>query len=117
MRAAVIKQHGPPESITFEDRPVPKPGENQVLIRIRACALNHLDTWVRRGVPGHKFPLPMIPGCDVAGVVDALGPGVTYAKKGDRVAVAPGLSCGACRACLSGRDQLCASYGILGEHR
>jgi NADPH:quinone reductase-like Zn-dependent oxidoreductase len=118
MRCVVVHEHSEStEVLKFEERDVPEPGPGEVRVKVAACALNHLDTWVRRGVPGHKFPLPMIPGCDVAGTVDVLGPGVSNAKVGDRVAVAPGLSCGACRACLSGRDQLCASYGILGEHR
>jgi len=77
--------------------------------------LNHLDLWVRNGVPGHEFPLPIVPGCDVAGVVDALGPGVAGVTVGDEVVVAPGVSCGRCPACRSGQDPLCRSYGILGE--
>jgi NADPH:quinone reductase-like Zn-dependent oxidoreductase len=88
-----------------------------VRVRVRASGLNHLDTWVRRGVPGHRFPLPMIPGCDGAGTVDAVGPGVTSVAPGDEVVLAPGLSCGACRECSEGRDHLCAQYGILGETR
>jgi NADPH:quinone reductase-like Zn-dependent oxidoreductase len=117
MRCVLVREHSQStDALRFEERPVPEPGPSEVRVHVKACALNHLDTWVRRGVPGHKFPLPMIPGCDVAGAVDALGPGA-QAKVGDRVAVAPGLSCGACRQCLSGKDQLCASYGILGEHR
>jgi NADPH:quinone reductase-like Zn-dependent oxidoreductase len=73
--------------------------------------------WVRRGVPGHTFPLPIVPGCDGAGVVDAIGAGVANLKVGDRVSLAPGVSCGACEACASGQDQLCRNYGILGETR
>jgi NADPH:quinone reductase-like Zn-dependent oxidoreductase len=77
--------------------------------------LNHLDVWVRRGVPGHKFPLPIVPGCDVAGEIDALGAGAAGVAPGDRVVVAPGRSCGRCRACRSGNDPLCRDYGIRGE--
>jgi NADPH:quinone reductase-like Zn-dependent oxidoreductase len=117
MRCVVVREHGSTDVLRFDERPVPAPGPGEVRVRVEACALNHLDTWVRRGVPGHTFPLPLIPGSDVAGVVEALGPGVANANPGDRVAVAPGVSCGVCRACLSGRDQLCPSYGILGETR
>jgi NADPH:quinone reductase-like Zn-dependent oxidoreductase len=115
MRAAVIKQHGPPETIVFEDRSIPSPGENQYLVRVRACGLNHLDTWVRRGVPGHTFPLPLVPGSDVAGVVEKAGLATRRFKPGDRVIVNPGISCGQCAYCQSGRDHLCSKWGLLGE--
>ena len=118
MRCVVVREHGQDTSaLLFEEREIPEPGPGDVRIKVAACAMNHLDTWVRRGVPGHKFPLPIIPGCDIAGTVHALGPGVKDTKTGDRVAVSPGTSCGSCRACLSGRDHLCRDYGILGEHR
>ena len=77
--------------------------------------LNHLDLWVRNGVPGHTFPLPIVPGCDVAGVVDAVGPGATGIAVGDEVIVAPGRSCGRCPVCRRGEDALCKSFGIVGE--
>lgn len=115
MRAAVIKQHGAPESITFEDRPIPSPGENEYLIRVKACGLNHLDLWVRRGVPGHQFPLPLVPGSDITGVIEKAGLSAKQFKAGDRVIVDPGLSCGHCHYCQSGRDHLCAKWGLLGE--
>ena len=82
---------------------------------MRAVGLNHLDLWVRNGVPGHSFPLPIVPGCDVAGVVDALGPGAAGVAEGDEVVVAPGVSCGRCLSCRAGEDALCRTYGILGE--
>ncbi|MBI3555527.1 MAG: zinc-binding dehydrogenase [Deltaproteobacteria bacterium] len=115
MRAAVIKQHGPPESISFEDRPVPAPEAMQVLVKIKACGLNHLDLWVRRGVPGHKFPLPLVPGSDITGIVDKAGVGVSRFKTGDRVIIDPALSCGYCASCQAGRNHLCARWGLLGE--
>lgn len=117
MRAVVIREHGGPECLLFEERPTPVPGPGEVLIRVKACALNHLDVWVRKGVPGHKFPLPLVPGCDAAGVIEAVGPGVTSVEAGRPVLVAPGVSCGQCAACASGRDLLCRQYGILGESR
>ena len=88
-----------------------------MLIQVKACALNYLDLWVRKGVPGQRMPLPMIPGCDIAGVVKKAGSFVKGVKTGDRVVVAPGISCGRCARCLNGQDNLCASYGIIGENR
>lgn len=117
MRVVRIHEHGGLDRLRFEEAPLPEPGPGEVRIRVRAIGINHLDTWVRRGVPGHTFPLPMIPGCDGAGDVDAVGPGVTARRVGDRVLVAPGFSCGACAACASGRDHLCRHYGIFGEMR
>ncbi|MDX1389819.1 MAG: alcohol dehydrogenase catalytic domain-containing protein, partial [Acidobacteriota bacterium] len=76
MRAVVIAEHGGPEVLRLEDRPVPEPGPGEVRVAVRAVGLNHLDIWVRRGVPGHTFPLPLIPSSDVAGLVDAVGAGV-----------------------------------------
>lgn len=115
MRAVVIREHGGPEVLTFEDRPIPEPGPREVRVRVRAVGLNHLDLWVRDGVEGHSFPLPIVPGCDAAGVVDALGPGARGVAIGDEVVVAPGVSCGRCTACRAGNDALCPEYGILGE--
>jgi NADPH:quinone reductase-like Zn-dependent oxidoreductase len=117
MRAVVVREHGDPDRLLFEERPAPEPGPGEVRVAIAAAALNHLDAWVRRGVPGHTFPLPIIPGCDGSGVVDALGAGVANVKTGDRVCLAPGISCGVCELCASGQDQLCRKYGILGETR
>jgi NADPH:quinone reductase-like Zn-dependent oxidoreductase len=117
MRCVVVREHGGIDVLRPEERPVPEPGPGQVRVRLRAIGLNHLDTWVRRGVPGHTFPLPLIPSSDGAGVVDALGPGALAAgcKEGDAVVVLPGVSCGACEPCQSGLDQLCRRYHILGE--
>jgi NADPH:quinone reductase-like Zn-dependent oxidoreductase len=117
LRAVVIREHGGPEVLAFEDRPMPEPGARQIRIRVRAVGLNHLDLWVRGGVPGHAFPLPIVPGCDAAGVVDRLGPGASGVAVGDEVVVAPGVSCGRCDACRAGDDPLCRHFGILGESR
>ncbi len=95
---------------------MPVPGPGQVRIRVAACALNHLDLWVRKGLPGLRRPYPFILGSDVAGTIDALGAGMSGVAEGDEVLINPGLSCGRCRACLSGHDNLCRDYGILGEH-
>ena len=117
MRAVVIASHGGPEVLRVTERPDPEPGPGEVRVRIHAAALNHLDIWVRKGVPGVKYPLPIVPGSDGAGTVDALGPGVKDLEAGASVVLAPGLSCGVCERCLHGDDHLCRYYGILGEHR
>jgi NADPH:quinone reductase-like Zn-dependent oxidoreductase len=115
MRCVVVREHGGVEQLRIETRPVPEPGPGQVRVRLAAIGLNHLDTWVRRGVPGHKFPLPLIVGSDGAGTIDALGPGAVGVAVGDEVVILPGVSCGACAACQSGADQLCRHFHILGE--
>ena len=117
MQVVRIREHGGLDRLLFEEAPVPAPGPGEVRVAVRAAGLNHLDTWVRRGVPGHVFPLPLVPGCDGAGVVDAVGAGVASVKPGDRVVLAPGHACGTCRACAAGRDHLCRHYGIFGETR
>ena len=116
MRAVQIRQHGGIENIAVVELPKPAPAAGQVLLQVKAAAMNHLDTWVRRGIPGMKMPLPMIPGSDAAGVVVARGPGVPAPAEGTRVFVSPGFSCGWCADCLAGREPLCREYGILGEH-
>ncbi len=115
MQAVRIHEHGGLDVLRLEERPAPVAGPGQVLVQIKAAGVNHLDTWVRRGVPGHHFPLPITPGADGAGLVAALGAGVEGFAVGDRVAIAPGYSCGRCEACLSGRDHYCRHYGIYGE--
>lgn len=115
MKAVIIREHGGTEVLQIEELATPTPAADQVRIAVRAVGLNHLDTWVRRGVPGHTFPLPIIPGCDFSGVVDAVGDTVADIAVGDRVLAAPGFSCGRCRACLQGRDNLCKRYGVFGE--
>ncbi|HXW17646.1 MAG TPA: zinc-binding dehydrogenase, partial [Candidatus Acidoferrales bacterium] len=85
------------------------------LVRVRACALNHLDLWVRRGMPGIEIPLPHIPGSDIAGEIAAVGSAVWRVKVGDPVILAPGISCGQCAYCLSGADNFCRRYKIFGE--
>ena len=114
MKAVVFRKHGGPEVLEYADVPDPSPGPGHALIRVAACSLNHLDVWIRQGIPAYQITLPHISGCDVAGVIERLGPGVNDLKLGARVFVAPGLSCFACDACRSGDDNLCASYGIFG---
>jgi len=116
MKAIVIREHGGFERLEAAEVPEPLLAPGEAMVRVRALALNHLDIWLRRGVPGHKFPLPMIPGSDVSGVVESVPAGSSFAP-GDEVIVAPGYSCGHCQACLSGRDPLCLQFGMLGESR
>jgi NADPH:quinone reductase-like Zn-dependent oxidoreductase len=115
MKAILLKQHGGPEVLQLGDLPTPEPGLGQVLVRLRAAALNRLDLWVREGWPGIRLEYPHIPGADGAGVVEALGPGVTGWNLGDRVVINANLSCGVCDYCLAGWDNRCRSWQLLGE--
>jgi NADPH:quinone reductase-like Zn-dependent oxidoreductase len=117
MKAIVIREHGGTEKLEPAEVPDPQLLPGEAVVRVRAVALNHLDLWVRRGVPGHKFSLPMIPGSEVAGIIDAVAENSRGWKAGDEVLVAPGYSCGLCIACLSGNDPLCPATGIFGETR
>ncbi|HEX9163063.1 MAG TPA: zinc-binding dehydrogenase [Thermoanaerobaculia bacterium] len=115
MKAVVVREHGGPETLELSEVPDPQPRPGYAIVRVRAVALNHLDVWVRRGVPGHKFPLPLIAGAEVAGTIEQIEPNDLGWSAGDEVIVAPGFSCGHCVACLSGNDPLCARFGIFGE--
>ncbi len=117
MKAIIFKQHGGPEVLEIAQVPDPQIKANEVLIEVRACALNHLDVWVRNGLPGIKIPLPHILGNDIAGVVREVGELVTWADQGDEVMVQPGVSCGHCSECLAGRDNMCDEYDIIGYRR
>lgn len=111
MKAVRFHEHGPPEVLRFEDVPDPESRPGHALVRVRACAMNHLDLWQRRGLERVRIPLPHISGSDVAGeVVDGAG-GI---PAGTRVMIQPGLSCGTCSACAEGRENLCPSYDVLG---
>lgn len=116
MKAALFREFGGPERIRIEEVPTPAPGPGEALVRVRACGLNHLDLWVLGGLPALKTPLPFWTGCDIAGEVAAVGPGVTGVETGARVAVNPSLSCGVCEWCVKGEDSMCVRYRILGEH-
>ena len=114
MKAVLIREHGGLDKLELTEVPDPKPKAGEAIVRVRAAALNHLDLWVRRGIPGVKYPLPIIPCSEVAGVIEQVD-GESAWRAGDEVIVAPGYSCGVCIACLSGNDPLCESYGIFGE--
>jgi len=113
MKAVRIHQFGGPEVLTYEDIPDPEPRKDQVLVRVRACSLNHLDLWVRQGLPGVK--LPHIPGSDVAGEVAAIGDYVTGFTLGQRVVVAPMHYCGRCVKCVAGLQNQCREFTVLGN--
>ncbi len=117
MRAVVFHRHGGPEVLEETELPDPHVGAGDVLVRVKAVALNHLDIFVRRGWPGLKLPLPHILGSDVSGVIERVGAEVQGLTPGTPVIVQPGISCMRCEACLSGRDNACRSYGIVGENR
>lgn len=117
MQAACFHQHGGPDMIQVADLPEPAPGPGEVLVRVRAAALNRLDKWVRDGWPGLKLTLPHITGSDAAGVVAAVGAGVAEWQPGDRVAVNANVGCGVCAACAAGQDNLCERWQLMGETR
>ena len=116
MKGVFFRQHGDATVLEFGDLPEPKLGSADVLVQVKAVALNHLDIWVRKGWPGLTLPLPHVLGSDIAGVVERVGVEVSDVKPGEEVLVNPGLSCGHCERCLSGEDNLCRSYRMFGEH-
>lgn len=116
MRALTLTAAGGLEHLRLQDVPPPAPAPGWVAVRIRAAALNHLDLFVADGLPGEHPPFPFVVGSDGAGVVEAVGAGVTGVKVGDEVMFDPGISCGSCEACRAGEEPLCASFRIMGEH-
>jgi NADPH:quinone reductase-like Zn-dependent oxidoreductase len=112
MRAVRFHQHGGPDVLRYEDAPDPQPAPGRAVVRVHACALNHLDLWERRGLDRVKLPLPHISGSDVAGSV--IDPGTSGLASGARVMLQPGLRCGRCAACGAGRDNQCLDYDVLG---
>lgn len=113
MKAVRIHQFGGPEVLTYEDIPDPQLRKDQVLVRVKACSLNHLDLWVRKGLPGVK--LPHILGSDIAGEIAELGEYVTGFEPGQRVVVAPMHFCGHCWKCVSGLQNQCREFTVLGN--
>ena len=113
MKAVRFHQHGGPEVLRYEDAPDPQAEAGEAIVRVRACALNHLDLWNRRGLERVRFKLPHIAGADIAGEIVSATDNSWAA--GDRVMLQPGLSCGRCPACLDGRDNECPRYDVLGS--
>jgi NADPH:quinone reductase-like Zn-dependent oxidoreductase len=116
MKALAFHEHGGLDRLKYQDVADPKIGAGDVLVRVKAAALNHLDLFVREGIPGLKLPLPFWTGCDIAGEIAEVGGSVSGVAVGDRVVVNPNLNCGHCEYCQKGQHSLCVSYGILGEH-
>jgi NADPH:quinone reductase-like Zn-dependent oxidoreductase len=117
MKAVYFNEHGGPEKLIYGDLPEPQIGNSEVLVRVRAAAMNHLDLWMRRGLPGREVPMPHVTGCEGAGDVIRVGSGVEHLKEGDAVVVTPGWSCNRCEYCLSNQESLCLQYGMLGVKR
>lgn len=116
MKALAFYEHGGIDKLQIVDLPKPTIGPDDVLINVKAVALNRLDLFVREGLPNLKLPLPHVPGSDVAGVIAEIGADVAGLKLGQRVTINPGLSCGRCDYCLAGEQSLCGDFMILGEH-
>jgi NADPH:quinone reductase-like Zn-dependent oxidoreductase len=117
MKAAVFHEHGGPEVLSYEDIDTPTINPDQVLVNVKYVALNHLDLFVRGGIPGLKLEMPHILGSDISGEISEIGANVGEKFNiGQKVIVDPGISCGTCEFCIRGQESLCASYGILGEH-
>jgi NADPH:quinone reductase-like Zn-dependent oxidoreductase len=112
MKVVRFHEHGGPGVLRYEDAPDPVLAPGEALVRVRACALNHLDIWARRGLRRVPIPMPHISGSDVAG--DVIASAAPDISKGRRVMLQPGVSCGRCTECLSGRDNECPSYEVLG---
>ncbi|HLC26052.1 MAG TPA: alcohol dehydrogenase catalytic domain-containing protein, partial [bacterium] len=117
MKAVRVYEHGDVDKLIHEEIEIPRVGPNEVLIQVKACALNHIDLWVREGLPTMKFPLPLILGADIAGIVAEVGEVVHHLNIGDAVVVSPGVGCGHCQMCLWGQDHLCREYRVIGEIR
>ena len=116
MKALAFSEHGGLDRLRYRNVPDPVLGDSDVLVSVRACALNHLDLWVREGLPGLALPLAFWSGSDIAGDVGQVGRAVRGVSVGDRVALNPNVTCGDCEYCLRGDDPLCVRFGILGEH-
>lgn len=116
MKALVFYEHGGLENLQIADVPQPQVGPFEALVQVKAAALNHLDLWTRRGIPGLKLPMPHIGGSDVAGVVAEVGSEVDQNWVGKHVIINPALACGHCAFCRAGEHSLCDSFKIMGEH-
>lgn len=114
MKAVVFYEHGGVDKLTYADREKPEISPYEVLVKVKACALNHLDIWVRQGLPGIEIPMPHIPGSDIAGEVAEIGMEVKNFRVGDKVLIAPGVRCRKCVYCITNSDSMCNSFKIMG---
>jgi NADPH:quinone reductase-like Zn-dependent oxidoreductase len=112
MNAVRFHEHGGPNVLRYEDAPDPSPAFGRAIVRVHACALNHLDLWERRGLDRVKLPLPHTSGSDISGTI--LDPGTSRLAAGTRVMLQPGLRCGRCAMCAAGRDNQCVDYDVIG---
>ena len=115
--AVRVHEHGSPEVLKVESIDVPRIGPNEVLVEIKAVGINHMDIWMRQGIPGLKIPLPLILGCDSTGIVLEVGSEVKHVKVGMEYVLSPASSCGVCEYCVAGQQNLCRDYHIFGETR
>jgi len=115
MKAVRIIQHGGIEKLIYDEIPEPSCLPDKIKIQVKAAALNHLDIWVRNGLPGLPVPLPLIMGCDASGTITEVGSQINKFRIGDDVVIQPGTFCGNCEHCNDGRENYCSKYGILGE--
>ena len=116
MKATVFKEHGSVDKLVYTDFADPEISSSEVLVKVKACGINHLDIWVREGLPGVTLPLPHILGCEIAGEIAGIGSEIKVKglSIGQRVLIAPGISCGKCEFCLSSNDSLCHEFKIMG---
>jgi len=116
MKATVFKEHGSVDKLVYTDFAEPEISSSEVLVNVKACGINHLDIWVREGMPGVTLPLPHILGCEIAGEIAGIGCEIKVRDLsiGQRVLIAPGISCGKCEFCLSANDSLCHEFKIMG---
>lgn len=117
MKAVIFEKHGSLEELKWTDVPDPEPAPGEVLVRVRACSVNHLDIWERQGLPGVPIQLPHISGSDIAGEIVKTGSAASGLKPGARVVISPGSSCRRCEFCKKDYDSLCADYRMMGLHR
>jgi len=112
MKAVRFHEFGGPEVLKYEDVTDPQPRKDQVLVKVKACALNHLDIWIRKGLPGVK--VPHINGSDVSGDIVEVGEYITDLKVGQRVLLAPMTFCNHCEFCMRGQQNFCREFTVLG---
>jgi NADPH:quinone reductase-like Zn-dependent oxidoreductase len=114
MKAVVFNEHGSVDKLVYTDYAEPEISPSEVLVKVNACGINHLDIWVREGMPGITIPLPHILGCEIIGEIAGVGSAVKGLSVGQRVLIAPGINCGRCEYCLSSNDSLCHEFRIMG---
>lgn len=117
MKAILFREHGGPEKLLYEDAPEPNVGAQDALVKVKAAGMNHLDIFMREGIPGRPVPFPHISGCEGSGEVIEIGSSVTNVKPGDAVIITSSTSCRMCEFCLSNEDSLCLKYSMMGVHR